>query len=656
MVKIKKLKQGWTHPMETILLTLQSREMPQEIRFLREMISQVHETPPPPIASQTADALLDQLSGCLRRRRVFIVAAEPAQFLALKAKLLKALGYAAHLRTHILQLQSEPSREDAAFPVGSAVFLSGNAQLNGFALRCGKQDMIVLPLSLPLLQQQSGQIAEHFARRAQEPGSSRLNSTIETMLRRLGHGGQHDVPIGPEAIVPLYQANPQPAGIQTAAETTAERPANQGKLRAVVAASLAAITIAGSLLFTIGSSADAANNSLPATEYRQVAHSMAAQEPAPAANIVEQLQSVARVDSPSPVSTYQLDLSLANLPGMLSLFSDSLDLFFRLLNWVLEAVIIVLEQIPSSTLPAVSITRPVTTTRAPIFTTRPPASRPATQGVYHFAVAGFGHGVGMSQEGAKEFARQGWTYEQIIKHYYNDSGISIARDARPPSHVTHDGIRYELREYLARVAYREIGRSGAVPDEALKAQMVTAYTIAKRNNFRTTANNQHILSAADWNSNFARQFHAPMLALAQNVLGNYVAFNGAVADTLYFASCAGFTGSAQFAWGDGSRAPQPYLIGGRASPETIERTYPTLTTDQIRALVTEYNANPRNANKITLGSDASQWLRIISTDQHGYVMEIMVGDRSFTGGSARLNFFGTRTLRSHNFTMSFVAG
>lgn len=43
--------------------------------------------------------------------------------------------------------------------------------------------------------------------------------------------------------------------------------------------------------------------------------------------------------------------------------------------------------------------------------------------VYVFTGKGWGHAVGMSQEGAKGFARQGYTYEQILKHYF--TGVTI---------------------------------------------------------------------------------------------------------------------------------------------------------------------------------------------------------------------------------------
>ncbi len=42
-----------------------------------------------------------------------------------------------------------------------------------------------------------------------------------------------------------------------------------------------------------------------------------------------------------------------------------------------------------------------------------------------FKVTGYGHGLGMSQTGSNYYAKQGWTYDQIIKHYY--TGVDITR-------------------------------------------------------------------------------------------------------------------------------------------------------------------------------------------------------------------------------------
>ncbi|MFR2534701.1 MAG: stage II sporulation protein D [Clostridia bacterium] len=41
----------------------------------------------------------------------------------------------------------------------------------------------------------------------------------------------------------------------------------------------------------------------------------------------------------------------------------------------------------------------------------------------HFKVVGYGHGVGMSQTGADSMAKQGSSYEEIIKHFY--TGVEV---------------------------------------------------------------------------------------------------------------------------------------------------------------------------------------------------------------------------------------
>ena len=42
-----------------------------------------------------------------------------------------------------------------------------------------------------------------------------------------------------------------------------------------------------------------------------------------------------------------------------------------------------------------------------------------------FRGSGYGHGVGMCQCGAIGKAREGWTYDQILSHYY--TGIEIRK-------------------------------------------------------------------------------------------------------------------------------------------------------------------------------------------------------------------------------------
>lgn len=44
---------------------------------------------------------------------------------------------------------------------------------------------------------------------------------------------------------------------------------------------------------------------------------------------------------------------------------------------------------------------------------------------FTFSVKGYGHGVGMSQYGADYLARQGYSYEEILRYYYTDVTINI---------------------------------------------------------------------------------------------------------------------------------------------------------------------------------------------------------------------------------------
>lgn len=47
------------------------------------------------------------------------------------------------------------------------------------------------------------------------------------------------------------------------------------------------------------------------------------------------------------------------------------------------------------------------------------------EGKITFSVIGNGHGVGMSQTGADSLAKQGYSYQEILKHFY--TGIEITK-------------------------------------------------------------------------------------------------------------------------------------------------------------------------------------------------------------------------------------
>ena len=63
---------------------------------------------------------------------------------------------------------------------------------------------------------------------------------------------------------------------------------------------------------------------------------------------------------------------------------------------------------------------------------RAPAPGPALVTATTFVASGrgWGHGVGMSQYGALGFANEGWTYDQILAHFYTGAELGPAPVAR----------------------------------------------------------------------------------------------------------------------------------------------------------------------------------------------------------------------------------
>ena len=263
-------------------------------------------------------------------------------------------------------------------------------------------------------------------------------------------------------------------------------------------------------------------------------------------------------------------------------------------------------------------------------------------GTFVFTVYGYGHGVGMSQNGASEYARRGWTYKQILLHYYNNPGISLVKDSNLPSKVTYNGKSYSLAEYLGKTAYAEVGPSA--PLESIKSQMVAIYTYAKRQNFKmTTSNHAFRESYAGTSSSIENAIKA--------TLGEYLAYYGSPAFTPYFSTAAGKTASSANVWG-GSQSSYPYLAGGRTSPEgNVKRTL-TISSEELRKKVEAYNAKVDSSKRITLQSDPAH--DSARGSSCGYISSMKIGNKTMRGNAFRLNIMGAAVLRSHCFTFTYT--
>ena len=276
------------------------------------------------------------------------------------------------------------------------------------------------------------------------------------------------------------------------------------------------------------------------------------------------------------------------------------------------------------------------------------APQPSSHGVFTFYVFGYGHGVGMSQTGADYLAKQGWTWAEILSHYYYDPNTSIVSGDKYPSTITYSGVEYETRDYLAKALEAEMGSS--FHTEALKAQCVAIYTFAKYNKYKLQAD-AHA---------YGTSTPSPVIySVVDDVMdkGFYIANGKDVALTPFHAMSAGKTTSYYNVWGKNSETHVSYLAGGRKSygdylDDDFKSVY-TITSDDLKKLI-ESNGDL----KVNLSGDPSTWLTILTHDQAvredvGYVSTINVGGMVLTGNDFRIKVMEGR-IRSHCFALQYT--
>jgi stage II sporulation protein D len=168
---------------------------------------------------------------------------------------------------------------------------------------------------------------------------------------------------------------------------------------------------------------------------------------------------------------------------------------------------------------------------------------------------GFGHGVGLSQQGALGYAEHGWSYQQILAHYYAGTSIGPA-PANAQVRVLIGGKVHKvaLESYVRGVVSAEM--SSSWPLAALEAQAVASRTYA----LTAHAGGAKFDVYADTRSQVYRgvaartpQTDAAVAATA----GQIVTYAGRPAITYFFASSGGRTEDVENSF-LGSQ-PQPWL-------------------------------------------------------------------------------------------------
>lgn len=274
----------------------------------------------------------------------------------------------------------------------------------------------------------------------------------------------------------------------------------------------------------------------------------------------------------------------------------------------------------------------------------------AKGGKFVFKVYGYGHGVGMSQNGAIAMAKSGNSYEQILTHYY--PGTTVKEDSATPETVKYGGEDIPLVEYICKTTKKEMGYSSA-GREAVKAQMATIYTFAKYYGFDVERSKHAYDDSFAFEGTEIHKACLEYLGMASaedKPVAKYVDYNGAPAFTCYFSTAAGKTAAASTVWGGNQ---YPYLSGGVASPEDPKPTEFEISAEDMKKLVEAYS------DKIVLGDNPAEWLEVVEHDACrgegcGYVTTMRVGNVTMKGNAFRASLMKYK-IRSHCFTVTYIA-
>lgn len=171
--------------------------------------------------------------------------------------------------------------------------------------------------------------------------------------------------------------------------------------------------------------------------------------------------------------------------------------------------------------------------------------------------AGDGHGVGMSQEGARGYALHGYTYSAILAHYYTGTTLGQAPGKSIVKVLVGSKVRrVPLERYVRGVVAAEMPSS--YPAAALEAQAVASRTYALTSHAGGSRFDVYSDTRSQVYRGVAAETSATNAAVAATA-GQIVLYGGKPAITYFFASSGGMTENVE----DGfpGAEPEPWLRG-----------------------------------------------------------------------------------------------
>ncbi len=236
---------------------------------------------------------------------------------------------------------------------------------------------------------------------------------------------------------------------------------------------------------------------------------------------------------------------------------------------------------------------------------------------------GWGHGVGMSQWGALGLARAGYSYIQIIQHYYKD--VSIMQET-PPATVRCEGKNVDTEQMLARIVEKEIAgitnHNDPIDMNALRAQAVAAYTNMKYSGYS--------VSGCSYTGSYS-YCREDVKAVAKEIVGQYMVYKDQVPYAYYSACSAGVAANYSDVWGETTR-DMGYLYNSTSYYDCYTDGYISANAyspQQIKDYILSYDST------IELSDNPADWIKILKHDDAvneniGYVSSMQIGNKTLS--------------------------
>jgi peptidoglycan hydrolase-like amidase len=278
-----------------------------------------------------------------------------------------------------------------------------------------------------------------------------------------------------------------------------------------------------------------------------------------------------------------------------------------------------------------------TTFNKPVITqpgAKPNASKPSEKtqqplntvsGAFTFVTYGWGHGVGLSQNGANFYAHySGYNYQQILQHYY--PGVNIVQTGESPD-VPVAGV--SKLEAVVRCTMNEIGTS--FHPEAIKAQAVAIYTyIGYENGLNDLKMRDAVIPQWYWD-------------LIASVYGQACYYGGKYALTMFGASCGGATANCKEIF----TADLPYL---RSVPSQYDSKYDPHYGTQKTITAQEVRTKIQDKYGIVLSDNPANWFKM-TTGGGGYIATVTIDGQKTIKGQTFRTMLG---LKSAKFEITYA--